>query len=148
MDPIPDLDVARLIQLAVAPVFLLTGVAAMLNVLTGRVARIVDRARPMEAMLEAATDEKQMHELNGRLRVMSRRARYVNAALTLTAFSGFLVAIVVLMLFLHVLARINFSTAIAVTFITAILCLAVAMLIFLVEVRIATVTVRIGPKRG
>ena len=51
--PIATADIAHLIQSAVAPVFLLTGVAAMLSVLTNRLARIVDRARTLETRLES-----------------------------------------------------------------------------------------------
>ena len=142
----PDFDVGHLIQLAVAPVFLIAGVAATLNVLTSRLARIVDRARPMEVDFERATEPVQRADIASRLRVMARRARFMNAAITLTTLSGFLVAIVVLMLFFRAFVGADLSVAIAATFVTSVLCLALAMLSFLVEVRIATVSLRIGPR--
>jgi uncharacterized membrane protein len=139
-----EFDVAHLIQLAVAPVFLLAGVAATLNVLTSRLGRIVDRARPLEQQLESTSDEIQFNDLSERLRVMGRRSRYINAALTLATVAGILVAAVVLLLFFGSYARIDLSMATAIVFVTAILCLALALLSFLVEVRIATVSLRIG----
>jgi hypothetical protein len=139
-----EFDVAHLIQLAVAPVFLLAGVAATLNVLTSRLGRIVDRARPLEERLATTTDEAEFADLVQRLRVMGRRSRYINAALTLSTVAGFLVAVVVLLLFFRSYARIDLSVATAITFVSAILCLALALLSFLVEVRIATATLRIG----
>jgi hypothetical protein len=139
-------DVAHLIQLAVGPVFLLAGVAATLNVLTSRLGRIVDRARPLEAELAVATDAAERADLTARLMVMARRARYMNGALTLSTISGFLVAIVVLLLFFRAFLRADLSVATAVVFVAAIVCLALALLSFLVEVRIATATLRIGPR--
>ncbi len=138
-------DVAHLIQLAVAPVFLLAGVAATLNVLTSRLSRIVDRARPMEQQLKASTDARERAELTERLMVMARRARYMNASLTLSTISGFLVAVVVLLLFFRAFLSLDLAIATAVVFVTAIVCLGLALLTFLVEVRIATVALRIGP---
>jgi len=140
------IDVAHLIQLAVGPVFLLAGVAATLNVLTSRLGRIVDRARPLEALLVNAFDEVERADLAERLMVMARRARYMNAALTLTTVSGFLVAIVVLLLFLRAFLRADLSLLIAIVFVTSVICLALALLTFLVEVRIATASLRIGPR--
>ena len=138
-------DVAHLIQLAVGPVFLLAGVAATLNVLTSRLSRIVDRARPLEAQLAAATDPHERAELTGRLTVMARRARSMNASLTLSTISGFLVAIVVLLLFFRAFFGAGLSMATAIVFVTSVVCLALALLTFLVEVRIATLALRIGP---
>jgi len=140
------IDVARLIQLAVGPVFLLAGVAATLNVLTSRLGRIVDRARPLEAQLVNALDEAERADLTERLMVMARRARYMNASLTLSTISGFLVAIVVLLLFFRAFLRVDLSIVTGVVFVTSIVCLALALLTFLVEVRIATASLRIGPR--
>jgi predicted RND superfamily exporter protein len=139
-------DVAHLIQLAVGPVFLLAGVAATLNVLTSRLGRIVDRARPLELQLAGATDADERSELTERLMVMARRARYMNTALTLTTISGLLVAIVVLLLFFRAFLRADLSVATAIVFVASILCLVLALLSFLVEVRIATAALRIGPR--
>ena len=69
-------DIAHLIQAAIAPVFLLSGVAAMLGVLTNRLARIVDRARALEDRLEAQPEA--LPRLLDDLKVLARRARYIN----------------------------------------------------------------------
>ena len=143
----PEFNVAHLIQLAVAPVFLIAGVAATLNVLTSRLGRIVDRASIMEAQLEAEIRTHRRLALLDNLRIIARRARYMNHAITLTTFAGFLVAIVVLMLFLHSFFRADLTMVTAVIFVAAVLCLALAMLSFLVEVRIATGALRIGPSK-
>jgi len=78
----PISEIAHVIQLAVAPVFLLSGVAALLNVLTNRLARIIDRARALEA-LERAAPGGVAPELHGELRHLSQRARLINWAISL-----------------------------------------------------------------
>ena len=73
MSPQATTSVAQVIQLAVAPVFLLAGVGATLNVLATRIGRIIDRARIMEAQLLSATPEL-ADDLHDRLKVLSKRA--------------------------------------------------------------------------
>ena len=136
--------IAQLIQLALGPVFLISGVGVTLNVLTSRLARIVDRARNIEAQLETTTDEHRQRQHNESLDVAARRTRLINAAITLTTLSALFTAIVVVMLFSSAFTSIDFSAAIAALFVTSMLCLAAAFLVFLVEVRIATAALRIG----
>ena len=136
--------IAQLIQLALGPVFLISGVGVTLNVLTSRLARIVDRARNIEAQLETTTDEARARQHNDSLDVAARRTRLINAAITLTTLSALFTAIVVVMLFSSAFTTIDFSTAIAALFVTSMLCLAAAFLVFLVEVRVATAALRIG----
>jgi hypothetical protein len=75
------MDIVHLIQSAVAPVFLLSGVGVTLGVLTNRLARIVDRAR----LLEMREDEEQARadSTAASLRVLARRAHYINTAIAL-----------------------------------------------------------------
>src|SRR5205807_4569020 len=77
------MDIARLVQSSIAPVFLFTGVAATLGVLTNRLARIVDRARTLEERLESHPGSAQ--PLQSSLEVLARRARYINFAISLCA---------------------------------------------------------------
>ncbi|MBV8496405.1 MAG: DUF2721 domain-containing protein, partial [Gammaproteobacteria bacterium] len=78
-------DIAHLIQSSVAPVFLLSGVAATLGVLTNRLARIVDRARKLEEGL--AGPPPAPANLRTDLRLLARRARYINVAISLCAIA-------------------------------------------------------------
>ncbi|HWW33476.1 MAG TPA: DUF2721 domain-containing protein, partial [Steroidobacteraceae bacterium] len=77
------MDIAHVVQSSVAPVFLLTGVAATLGVLTNRLARVVDRARALEGQLEAQPTRR--GALLADLRTLERRARYINAAISMSA---------------------------------------------------------------
>jgi hypothetical protein len=138
-------DVAHIIQLAVAPVFLLSGVGVTLGLFANRLARIVDRARLLESQL---THDHSNEDLRQGLRVLARRARYINTAITLGTISGVLVALTVVLLFTGALTGGHLGTAIAVVFVAAMLTLTAALLVFLVEVRFATATLRIGGHFG
>lgn len=138
--------VAQVIQAAVAPVFLLAGVGATLNVLASRIGRIIDRARIMEDRLHTATPEIS-RELHARLRVLSRRATLINRAIALCVLSGLLVSLVVAALFVSASLRIDLAGPIAVAFVIALLSLAAALLHFLREVFIATRSLTFGGTR-
>jgi CBS domain containing-hemolysin-like protein len=139
------MDVAHVIQSALAPVFLISGVGVMLGVLTNRLARIVDRARVWEA--EAEQEEHRAADLQERLEVLARRARYISSAITMCAVSALLVALVVVALFANAFLAFNLSALIAILFVAAMLTLTAAFLVFLIEVRIATAAIRIGRPR-
>ncbi|HEY6644690.1 DUF2721 domain-containing protein [Povalibacter sp.] len=138
--------VAHVIQLAVAPVFLLAGVGTTLNVLATRIGRIIDRARHMEHQLLSATPEA-AEELHARLRVLSKRASLINRAIALCVLCGLLVSLVVASLFVSSSLKIDLEMPIAITFIIALLSLAAALIYFLREVFIATAATTFGGAR-
>jgi hypothetical protein len=143
---VANLDIARLIQSALAPVFLISGVASTLIVLTNRLARAVDRARRVEARMEPGSTEPPVdpQEAGSELKVLARRAFYINLAITLCAISALLVSLVVVSLFANAFFDAHMAATIAALFVGAMLFLTAAFLAFLVEVRIATRTLRIG----
>lgn len=136
-------DVAHLIQVALTPIFLISAIGVTLNVLTSRLARIVDRARAMEKEL-LQPDHQADDELHAKLAVMARRARYMNAAITLITLSALFIALVVVLLFVNAFVHWELSSFIAILFILSMLAFAAALTAFLIEVRIATNTLRIG----
>lgn len=138
--------IGQAIQLAVAPVFLLTGVGATLNVFASRIGRIIDRARVMEDQLHKATEEAAI-EMRERLAVLSKRARLVNRAIGLSVTSGLLVSLVVAALFVSAVLQVDLSLPIAVAFVSALIALAGALLCFLREVFIATASLRFGVRQ-
>jgi Protein of unknown function (DUF2721) len=141
---VQSVDVAHLIQIALTPVFLISAIGVTLNVLTSRLARIVDRARAMEDVLRRPEHTYDGRDLHGALEVLARRARYINAAITLITLSGLFIALVVVMLFVNAFLRWDLSAFTACMFILSMLSLAAALSAFLIEVRIATKTLRIG----
>ena len=137
-------DVAHLIQVALTPIFLISAIGVTLNVLTSRLARIVDRARVMESQVSHPDYRPEGRDLHEALGVLARRARYINAAITLITLSALFIALVVVMLFVNAFAHWELSAFIAILFILSMLALAGALTSFLIEVRIATKTLRIG----
>ena len=136
------MDIAHVVQSSVAPVFLLTGVASTLGVLSNRLARIVVRARALEAQLER--EPARRGALLADLRVLERRASYINTAISMCTVAALLVALVVVSLFADAFLGLELAKAVALLFVAAMLCLAVAYVAFFVEVRIAVTALRIG----
>ena len=85
---IQSIDIAHLIQVALTPIFLISAIGVTLNVLTNRLARIVDRARAIEDRARAALQPADRKEFHHSLAVLERRARWINAAITLITLSA------------------------------------------------------------
>jgi hypothetical protein len=134
-------DVSQAIQLALAPVFLLTGIAGILNVMAGRLARIIDRGRQLT---EGGSAVPVHVDLGPELDSLERRRHLASAAITACTFSALLVCTVITGLFLEVLLRIEFKWLIGSLFTGATLALVAGLAYFLREVHMATQTVRIG----
>lgn len=137
MDQLPAISsIAETIQLAIAPVFLLAGIGAILNVLTGRLNRVVDRSRRLEDLHPVSTGAE-----HGRvvweLRLLDRRMSVVNASIALCVASAIAICILVGLLFVTQLAHLAFRQAVAFAFIIAMLLLIAGLILFLVEIRIA-----------
>ena len=143
--PPQALDIAHTIQQAVAPVFLLSGVAAMLNVLTSRLARVIDRARAMEQEYHDLPLGSERHVMRDRLAVLSKRSRLINRAITLCTMCALLVCLLIMTLFVSALLDVSGSRWIAGLFVLAMLALIGGLVTFLQEISIATASVRIDP---
>jgi MFS family permease len=135
-------QLAQIIQLAVAPVFLLAGLGAFLNVCAGRLARIVDRARNLEPRILASRGAEH-DRLIREVRLLDRRIRIVNRAIFLTVLAALLISTVVILLFTAFLTGLRFGTAIALLFIASMVCTGLGFAIFLHETRLGTRSVRI-----
>lgn len=135
-------QVAQTIQLALAPVFLLAGIGAFLNVCTGRLARVIDRARKVEDRVLASRG-KEHDRLVSEIRVLDRRISVVNIAIFLSVASACAVCLVVILLFAAELVNAHLGTAIALLFIVAMLLQAGAFATFIQEIRLASRTIHI-----
>lgn len=130
-------SVAHVIQLAVAPVFLLTGVGAILAVLINRLARVVDRFRVLERALPATGNDERT-ALDTEMEILLRRARLIHWAISLCTVCALLICIVIATLFVGSVMVADLSGTIAVLFITAMLALIAGLLCFLREITLAT----------
>ncbi len=126
-------SVAVVIQQAVAPVFLLTGIGAILTVLSGRLGRIIDRFRVLENRADADRDEHASEMAR-----LVRRSKWIQWAISLCTLSALFICIVVASLFIGSELRRDPSGMIAFFFIAAMLALTAGLLCFLREIALAT----------
>lgn len=141
----PDFSVstvAEIVRLALAPVFLLSGIGAFLNVCVTRLSRIVDRSRDIEPLLLGSRGPEHDRWL-GELAVLDRRMNLVSWATGLTVLSGVLTCLVVALLFAATLSELHYGTAIALLFIASMLTIAAGFSVFLFETRLGARQVRV-----
>lgn len=129
-------SIAQTIQLAIAPVFLLAGIGAILNVLAGRLARVVDRSRVLEELHGASTGEEH-HRYVIELRAVDRRMRLANGAIALLVASAVVVCLLVALLFITQLAGLAFRVAVAIAFVLSMALLIAGLVLFLIEINVA-----------
>jgi len=131
-------SVAQVIQLAVAPVFLLAGVGALLAVLTNRLGRVIDRFHVLDKALPAgSTEVESAGDLASKIS-LSRRAKLIHWAIILCTVCDLLVCLVVVALFVGAELRIDLSSTIAVLFVAAMASLIAGLACFLREIALAT----------
>lgn len=138
-------DIAHAIQLAVAPVFLLTGIASLLAVLTNRLGRIIDRARRLEEQHQKLDTGEHRIEVGGDLHTLSIRARLVNRTISLFTLAALMICMVIAVLFISAFFSRDISLVVASLFVAAMICLTMGLVDFLREIRVATAALRIGP---
>lgn len=134
--------VAEIVRLAVAPVFLLSGICAFLNVCASRLSRIVDRSREVEPRLLESRGREHDRWL-GELRVLDRRMSLVSWAISLSVLSGVLICSVVVLLFSASLSSLHVATTIAWLFIGSMVAIGLGFAVFLVETRVGSKAVRV-----
>jgi len=134
--------VAEIVQLAVAPVFLLAGLGAFLNVCAGRLSRIVDRSRKVEPMLLESRGDEHDRWL-AEIQLIDRRMGLVSWAIFMSVLSALLICTVVVLLFAGGLTGAHFGTAIALLFIASMLTIGTGFAIFMFETFLASRAVRV-----
>lgn len=135
-------DIARAIQLALAPVFLLTGIAGILNVMAGRLARIIDRGRGLTEGRGGAAASG-LETVTVELGNLERRRHLTSVAITSCTISALLVCVVIATIFLEVMLAVPMHWFIGALFTGAMLALVVGLGFFLREVHLAMQSIRI-----
>ena len=141
-DAIPVSTIAHLIQLSIAPVFLLAGVGAILNVLANRLARVVDRVRRLEEDFAGASAVGQ-RLARSELTRLGKRMKLVNWSISACTASALCICLVVAVMFVGGLGEIGIGRVIAALFVLAMALLTVSLVLFLLEVRMAARTLRV-----
>ncbi|MEM8936223.1 MAG: DUF2721 domain-containing protein [Pseudomonadota bacterium] len=142
IDPSPSPAIGEVIQLALAPVFVLVAIGSFLNVLAMRLARAVDRAREVMTVLEDDPADALRWTLE--LESLGRRMKYSHLAINCCAVAALIVALLVVAMFLADLAHLSAAGVIALLFSAAMIIFVAALCFFLAEIAIAARTVRVG----
>jgi len=140
-------NISQAISLALGPVFLLTGIAGMLNVMSGRLSRIIDRGR---YLTERSIDNLSIHQkdIDNELKTLERRRHYTSLAITSCTVSALFVCLVIVTLFFEAMYNVPLDKIIGYLFILAILALVAGLAFFLREVHQSAITVRLNKYRG
>jgi hypothetical protein len=134
--------IAQTIQLALAPVFVLVAIGNIMNILSGRLARVVDRSRVLQAM-HAGTEGPEHDLLVREIRVIDRRIHLIGRAILLLVVSGLTIGLTVGLLFVEEILKTDLQQVAAAAFLIAVGLLMSALVLFLREIRLATSTLRI-----
>ncbi|MDH5264271.1 MAG: DUF2721 domain-containing protein [Betaproteobacteria bacterium] len=134
-------DITRVIQLAVAPVFLLTAIGTFINALTGRLGRAVDRRRKLEELLSAFEGETRS-SMERELAILARRIKLVLWAIAFAVLSALLVCLLIGTAFLGAFVTLDLARPLASLFVMALGALTICLLAFLREVFLAAVADR------
>jgi len=137
--------ITGVIQLAVAPVFMLTAVGTILAALNIRLGRAVDRRRVLEHGLQARAGG-QNDDARAELAQIARRIRYVYLSIVFSVLSGLFVCLLIAGAFIGALASAELTRTIAALFVVAMLALIASLLLFLREIFLAVSTPRHVPK--
>jgi len=133
-------DIAHVIQLAIAPVFLLTAIGTLLNVLVNRLGRSVDRRRRLVAELPKL-DSKLATSAQGELTFVQRRVRLIYTAILLAVVAALLICLLIAIAFLDALITADLSQLVAILFVLAMVALIGSLALFLREIYLGVNTV-------
>jgi Protein of unknown function (DUF2721) len=134
--------IAQTIQLALAPVFVLVAIGNILNLLSSRLGRVVDRSRDLQDR-HLKTEGSDHDEVVAEIRMIDRRIKLITRAIRLMVISGLFIGMTVAVLFLEELAALNLQRVAAATFLVAVGLLMWALVLFLRETQIAAQQLRI-----
>ncbi|MCA3693935.1 DUF2721 domain-containing protein [Aquidulcibacter sp.] len=137
-------DIVQIIQLSIAPVFLIAGIGTLLNVLTSRLARVVDRGRVIEQDLDSPVGSGvHTHRHLAELRVLDQRMNWIHNAITLSTIAILLVCLLIVALFSVELIEIDLSRVVALLFIATMASLIGGLISFLIEISYARKSLRV-----
>ena len=135
------------IQLAVAPVFLLTAVSGMIGTVAGRLARIIDRARLLEDRIEASSPDNPMISTYQELERLRLRGWLVNGCIAMLTFCAMLIGLTIVALFLGETTEINILRVATVSFLSGVSCFLLALICFFAETLLATRILKFGKQQ-
>lgn len=134
-------EITHVIQLAIAPVFLLTAVGTIIGVMVNRLARIVDRIRVLEDMLRDGHPEQLKREQD-EVELLARRLRLIYLAVTCAVLCALFVGLLIAVAFVDAFMSINLAKLVGILFALAMLSFITSLIVFLREIFLAVVSTR------
>ncbi|HWX18267.1 MAG TPA: DUF2721 domain-containing protein [Candidatus Binatia bacterium] len=147
MPSIPVRELIPVLQVAIGPVILISGVGLLLLSLTNRFGRAIDRSRQLGGELRQVS-EADRARLAAQVEILYRRARLVRLSITMAAFSLLLVAVLIIVLFLSVLRQLEVGLAIALLFICCMACLIVSLAAFIRDIQLSLQALKLELGKG
>jgi hypothetical protein len=144
--PIDPGIISHAIQLAIAPVFLLTGIAGLLGVMATRLARVIDRARHLESVWKDLHDRSR-EEARVEVRDLERRRRVCSWSINFATTAAFLVCLVIVTLFVEAFFAASLKGLAGGLFVAAMVALVCGLACFMREVYLATHTMSFDASR-
>ena len=146
--PVDPVTVSNGIQLAVAPVFLLTAVSGMIGVVANRLARVIDRARFLEERIKQPTHAKEIDSDYVELSQLRTRGLLANSAIALLTLCAFLIGLTIMVLFIGEAIDFQMMRVSVGSFLAGVVCFLLALVCFMAETLIATRVLKFkGPDR-
>lgn len=134
--------IAHVIDISVAPVFLLAGISGLLMVLTNRLARTIDRSRSLQAASNYSVIPEHLSAIEREMGALLKRSRFINLAINFATLSALMVCFVIIALFSGSMVNSNVALVVASLFIACMVMLAAAFSCFLMEVFVASRSLR------
>lgn len=147
VDSLSHVSLLPVIQLAITPVILISGMGALMLTLTGRMGRIVDRTRILAGQVRAAAGGDRRH-LEDQLDIMWQRAQLIRRAVTFCGFSMLVACLLVVAVFAGAMLQRDFGTVLLVLFAGSILLLIAALVAFLRDIYVSLHALRLEVARA
>ena len=138
-------DIVPVLQVAIGPVILISGIGLLLLTMTNRLGRTIDRARQLCRELPEASGEKHAQTLT-QVNIIYRRARVIRASIALAGFSVLLVSVLIILLFLGALLNWSAGELVVVVFIIGMMSLFASLVAFLYDINLALHALRLELK--
>jgi len=147
MDFFRQEELLPIIQLAITPVILITGLGSLLLTMTNRMARIVDRSRTLAGQVRAGSPDDRPHA-EQQLQIMFRRARFIRLAVTLNTLSIFCAGLLVVFIFVGAIWRLDIAAGIVGLFFASVSFLIAALVAFLRDIFMSLAALRLEVNRA
>jgi hypothetical protein len=135
-------ELVPVLQIAIGPVILISGVGLLLLSLTNRFGRAVDRSRQIMRELRDANDADRLR-LSGQVTILYQRARLIQVSIILATVSVLLAAVLIITLFLTALMKLDSVQLVIALFICCLLSLIVSLAVFIMDIRLSLKALRL-----